>query len=387
MKITQIQTYLVPPRWLFLKIETDEGIVGWGEPIIEGKAKTVQVALQEFEEQLIGMNPLEIEHIWQKMYRGSFYRGGAILMSAIAGVNQALWDIKGKYLESPVHALLGGPCRKKIRVYSWIGGDSPNSPEKTAEQALEMKQRGFNAIKMNGCGKLEFIDTFHTVDNILQRVDAVRSAVGISFDIAIDFHGRVHKSMAKILLKELECYHPFFVEEPVLPEYLHMLPEIANVSTIPIATGERLFTKYEFRTLLERGCVSIVQPDISHAGGISECIRIATIADTYDVSISLHCPLGPIALASALHVDAIVYNMLIQEQSSGIHYNTEGKAEVVDYVENKDALKIENGYIIVPTGHGLGITMNENLIKERSKNPHAWSNPIWHNKDGSIAEW
>ncbi len=387
MKITKLQTYLVPPRWLFLKVETDEGIIGWGEPVIEGKARTVQAALQEYESQLIGMNPLEIEHIWQTMYRGSFYRGGAILMSAIAGVNQALWDIKGKYVGAPVHALLGGPCRKKIRVYSWIGGDSPHSPEETAAQALEVKKHGHNAIKMNGCGKLEYIDSFRTIDTILQRVDAVRTAVGTSFDIAIDFHGRVHKSMAKILLKELEVYHPFFVEEPILPEYLHMLPEIVPVSTIPIATGERLFTKYDFRELLERGFVNIVQPDISHAGGISECVRIATLADVYDVQIALHCPLGPIALMSALHVDAAVYNMLIQEQSGGIHYNTEGKAEVVDYVKNKEVLKIENGYVAVPEGHGLGVTMNEELIEERSKTPHEWSNPIWHNLDGSVAEW
>lgn len=387
MKIKKIYTYLIPPRWVFLKIETDEGIVGWGEPVVEGKAETVIAAVNELSNQIIDKNPLNIESIWQELYRGNFYRGGPILMSAIAGINQALWDIKGKYHDAPVYALLGGACRDKIRMYSWIGGDDPASPEDTATQALERQSLGFDAIKMNASGKLGFVDTYEQVDKILQRVDAVRKAVGNAFDIAIDFHGRVHKAMAKILLKELEVYKPFFVEEPVLPEHLHALPEIINNSTIPIATGERMFTRYEFRDLLSRGGVNIVQPDISHAGGISECLRIANVAETYDVQLAIHCPLGPIALMSAIHVDAIAYNTLIQEQSIGIHYNKEGGGEVLDYIKNKEVLEIQDGYMALPQSAGLGLDIDEHIVEEMSKKGHTWRNPIWKYEDGSIAEW
>ncbi len=387
MKITAIKKYLVPPRWCFIKIETDEGLVGWGEPVIEGKAQTVSCAVGELEHVLLGQNPLHIERLWQTMYRGGFYRGGAVLMSAIAGIDQALWDIKGKYYNAPVYALLGGPVREKVRMYTWIGGDMPHSAEETAREAREAQKRGFSAIKMNASGTLAFIDTPAAVEKIIQRVAAVREAVGADFDIALDFHGRVHKAMAKRLLRALEPYGIFFVEEPLLPEHTHALAEVAGLSSIPIATGERMFTRYEFKTLLERGGVNVVQPDISHAGGISECLRIAHLAESYDVQVALHCPLGPIALASALHVNALAYNALIQEQSMGIHYNAQGGAEVLDYVQNKDALGITKGFIALPSRAGLGVEIDEEVVAERAKTPHQWRNPIWHYKDGAIAEW
>ena len=383
MKITAIHRYLVPPRWCFIKIETDEGLSGWGEPVVEGKAETVRCAVKELEHLLIGRNPLETERLWQTMYRGGFYRGGAVLMSAIAGIDQALWDIKGKFYNAPVHALLGGPVRDNVRMYTWIGGDMPHSAQETAYTAQEAQRRGFDAIKMNASGPLAFIDSPAAIHTIVERVAAVREATGAHFDIALDFHGRVHKAMAKRLLRKLEPYDIFFVEEPVLPEHLHALPELASATSIALATGERMFTRYEFKALLERGGVSIVQPDISHAGGISECTRIASMAEAYDVQLALHCPLGPIALAAALHVNAVAYNALIQEQSMGIHYNA--GAEVLDYVRNKDALRITNGRIAVPTGAGLGIDIDEARVL--SQTPHAWRNPIWHYQDGAIAEW
>lgn len=388
MKITDITTYLVPPRWAFVKIQTDDAaLYGWGEPILEGKAATVVAAVEELKDMLRGENPLETEYLWQKMYRGNFYRGGPVLMSAISGIDQALWDIKGKYYGAPVYSLLGGPCRKKIRVYSWIGGDIPHSPEETARQAKTAQDNGFTAIKMNASAQLEYIDVHHKVDAIIARVDAVRTAVGNTFDIAVDFHGRVHKAMAAILLRELMPYNLLFVEEPVLPEHLHALPSITRGSTIPIATGERLFSRYDFRSILEDGSVHVVQPDISHAGGISECVRIASMAETYDVHLALHCPLGPIALTAALHVDAVAYNMLIQEQSMGIHYNKESGAEVLDYLNNKDVLSIKDGYIPIPTERGLGLDIDEDMVKRASQHAHAWRNPIWNSADGAIAEW
>ncbi len=387
MKITKISTYLVAPRWCFLKIETDAGISGWGEPVLEGKAATVAMAVREMENQLLGRNPLQTERLWQELYRGQFYRGGGVHMSAIAGIDQALWDIKGKYYQAPIHDLLGGACRDKVRMYSWIGGDLPLSPKETAQQALKAKQAGFSAVKMNACGPLAFIDNWQAVQKILARVDAVRQAVGDSFDIAVDFHGRVHKAMARILLKELEVYHLLFAEEPLLPEHLHALGEVHHNSSIPIATGERLFSRYDFRPLLEAGHINIVQPDISHAGGISECLRIAQMAEAYDVQLALHCPLGPLALMAAVQVDAVAYNTLIQEQSMGIHYNKDGGGEVLEYVCNPEVLAIQKGFLTVPQLPGLGLEINEELVEQRSQQGHNWDNPIWYYPDGSIAEW
>ncbi|MEM9423303.1 MAG: galactonate dehydratase [Spirochaetota bacterium] len=387
MKISKISTYLVAPRWCFLKIETDAGISGWGEPVLEGKAATVQTAVRELEPQLLGRNPLQIERIWQELYRGQFYRGGGIHMSAIAGIDQALWDIKGKYYGAPVYELLGGSCRDKIRAYTWIGGDMPLPPAETAQSAKAAQKAGFSAIKMNVCGPLGFVDRHQAVEKILMRVAAVREAVGNSFDIAVDFHGRVHKAMAKILLKELEPYHLLFAEEPLLPEHLHALGEVSRNSSIPLATGERLFSRYDFRPLLEAGHVNIVQPDISHAGGISECLRIAQMAEAYDVQLALHCPLGPLALMAAIHVDAVAYNTLIQEQSMGIHYNQDGGAEVLEYIRNPEVLDIRDGFFKLPELPGLGLEIHEELVIRRAQQGHNWHNPIWHYPDGSIAEW
>ncbi|ABO67215.1 Probable galactonate dehydratase protein [Geobacillus thermodenitrificans NG80-2] len=310
MKITKFETFLVPPRWLFLKISTDEGIAGWGEPIVEGRANTVRAAVEELGDYLIGKDPLAIEDHWTVLYRGGFYRGGPVLMSAISGIDQALWDIKGKYFNAPVHQLLGGPVRHSIRVYSWIGGDRPSD---VAEAAKKAKEAGFTAVKMNATEELQYIDSYKKIDETVERVAAVRQVVGKEFGIGIDFHGRVHKPMAKILAKELEPYHPLFIEEPVLPEHNEALKEIAKHTTIPIATGERMFSRWDFKTILSEGYVDMIQPDLSHAGGITEVRKIAVMAEAYDVALAPHCPLGPIALAASLQVDAVSYNAFIQE--------------------------------------------------------------------------
>ena len=308
MKITNVNTYLVRPRWGFVEIETDEGLVGWGEPVIEGKAATVQACVEEMKPYLIGADPARIEDIWTVLYRAGFYRGGPILMSAIAGIDQALWDIKGKYYQAPIHALLGGACRDNIRVYSWIGGDRPSD---VGAAALEKKSAGFTAIKMNATEELQFVDSYDKIDAVLERVAAIRESCGKYFGIAIDFHGRVHKPMAKVLAKKLEEFDPMFLEEPVLCEHMDEFKEIARACNIPIATGERLFSKYDFRRLLQAGGVDIIQPDLSHAGGITEVRKIAAMAEAYDVALAPHCPLGPVALAACLQVDAVSYNAFI----------------------------------------------------------------------------
>lgn len=382
MKITKFETFIVPPRWLFLKIETDEGIVGWGEPIVEGRAATVKAAVEELSEYLIGKDPLRIEDHWQTMYRSGFYRGGPILMSAISGIDQALWDIKGKYHNAPVYELMGGACRDSVRVYSWIGGDRPSDVGKAAKEAVEA---GFTAVKMNGTEELQYIDSYQKIDEAVARIAAVREAVGKYVGIGIDFHGRVHKPMAKILAKELEQFRPMFIEEPVLPENNEALREIARATNIPIATGERMFSKWDFKKLLEDGYVDIIQPDLSHAGGITECKKIFAMAEAYDVAVAPHCPLGPIALAACLQVDATSHNVFIQEQSLGIHYNQ--GSDLLDYLHDKKVFEYKDGYVDMLQQPGLGISINEEFVRKQAEEGHNWKNPVWRHKDGTIAEW
>ncbi len=382
MKITSMELFVVPPRWLFLKISTDEGIVGWGEPIVEGRARAVKAAVEELEGYLIGRDPLAIEDHWQAMYRGGFYRGGPVLMSAIAGIDQALWDIKGKYYGAPIYQLLGGACRKSMKVYSWIGGDRPSD---VGQAALHARSEGFTAIKMNATEELQYIDSYAKIDEVLERVAAVREAAGPYMGIGIDFHGRVHKPMAKILAKELEVYRPMFLEEPVLPENNEALRDIAAVTHIPIATGERMFSRWDFKRLLADGYVDIIQPDLSHAGGITECKKIAGMAEAYDVALAPHCPLGPIALAACLQVDATCHNAVIQEQSLGIHYN-QGN-DLLDYVVDPSVFNYVDGHVSIPDGPGLGIEINEQHVRKMAEVGHDWKNPIWRHQDGSVAEW
>ncbi|MFB5662304.1 galactonate dehydratase [Alteribacillus sp. HJP-4] len=382
MKITNLECFLVPPRWCFLKISTDEGIAGWGEPVVEGRAATVKAAVEELSDYLIGENPLHIEDHWNKMYRSGFYRGGPILMSAIAGVDQALWDIKGKYYNAPVYELMGGACRDSIKVYSWIGGDRPSDVGKAAKAVADT---GFQAIKMNGTEEMQYIDSYSKIDEVLERVAAIRETAGRNIGIGIDFHGRVHKAMAKVLVKELEPYRPMFIEEPVLAENNEALREVAAQTSTPIATGERMYSRWDFKPLLEQGYVDIIQPDLSHAGGITECKKIASMAEAYDVALAPHCPLGPIALASCLQVDATSHNAFIQEQSLGIHYNKGN--DILDYVKDRTVFEYKDGYVTLPKGPGLGIDINEEYVREKAKEGHQWKNPIWRHKDGTIAEW
>lgn len=382
MKITEVNTYLVRPRWGFVEICTDDGLCGWGEAVLEGHAATVRTCVEEMRDYLIGADPRRIEDIWTTLYRAGFYRGGGVLMSAIAGIDQALWDIKGKYFNAPVYELMGGACRDRMRVYSWVGGDRPTD---VGAAARERKDAGFTAVKMNATEELQYIDSYEKVDQVLERVAAIRESCGKYFGIAVDFHGRVHKPMAKVLAKKLEEFDPMFLEEPVLCEHMELFREIADCCNIPIATGERLFTKYDFKRLFASGGVDIIQPDLSHAGGITEVKKIAAMAEAHDVALAPHCPLGPIALAACLQVDATSYNAVIQEQSMGIHYNV-GKS-VLDYVVNKEDFAFVDGCVNLPSKPGIGVEVNRELVLEENRTPHSWKNPVWRHKDGSIAEW
>ncbi len=382
MKITAITTFLVPPRWCFVRIDTDTGISGWGEPIVEGRAHTVAAAVEELSDYLIGKDPRHIEDHWNVLYRGGFYRGGPILMSALAGIDQALWDIHGKALGVPAHTLLGGPVRERIRVYSWIGGDRPAD---TARAAAEAVARGFTAVKMNATEEVQFVDSHAKVTRVLENVQAVRDAVGNDVGLAVDFHGRVHKPMAKVLMRELAPFNLMFIEEPVLSEHLEAIPELAALSPAPIALGERLYSRFDFKRVLQTGGVDILQPDPSHSGGITETRKIAAMAEAYDVALALHCPLGPIALAANLQLDAVCYNAFIQEQSLGIHYNASN--DLLDYLVDRTPFQYQDGFVSIPDGPGLGIEINQAYVDERAAEGHRWRNPIWRHADGSVAEW
>jgi galactonate dehydratase len=358
----------------------NEGIVGWGEPVVEGRAKTVMTATRELlDTYLLGENPLQIQKHWQTMYRGGFYRGGPVLMSAIAGIDQALWDIKGKHYGAPVHELLGGKVRDKIRYYRWVGGDRPSD---VGENAATLVDRGVTAVKMNATAEFERIETPRAISQVGERLEAVREAVGSDVRIGVDFHGRVAKSMAPRLATELEPHEPMFIEEPVLPEHNDVLHEVADATHTPIATGERLFSRWDFKSLLEHEAVDVIQPDPSHAGGITEVTKIASMAEAYDVAVAPHCPLGPISLAAALQIDAVSQTAIIQESSLGIHYN-EG-ADVPDYLET-DIFEPVEGFLNIPEAPGLGIALDEARVHEAEEVD--WHNPVWQYEDGSVAEW
>ncbi len=382
MKITKMNLYPVPPRWLFLEIETDERITGWGEPVVEGRASVVRSAVEDFSQYLIGKNPLLIEDHWQTMYRGGFYRGGPEVMSAIAGIDQALWDIKGKYYQAPVYELLGGKCRDRLKIYSWVGGDRPSE---LLEGISALMDSGCTAVKMNATEEMHYVDSFAKIQQVAERIAAVREQFGYQIDIGVDFHGRVHKTMAKVLAKELEPFKLMFIEEPVLSQNNEALREIAHHTSTPIATGERMYSRWDYKQLLIDGYVDIIQPDLSHAGGISEVKKIAAMAEAFDVGVAPHCPLGPIALAACIQVDACTPNAFIQEQSLGIHYNKGG--DLLDYLMNKEVFRFENGFIQIPDGPGLGISVNKEKVVEAAKIEHNWKNPLWRNYDGTVAEW
>ena len=306
---------------MFLKVDTDEGLSGWGEPILEGKPNTSIAAVNELERHLIGQDPTQIERLFQQLYRGNFYRGGEIQMSAISGIEQALWDIKGKVLGVPVYDLIGGAVRDKIKVCAWIGG---NDPEKADQDAKKRLEQGFLNLKMNATVPFERIGDYAKLDAAVERLARVRAAVGDNLGIAIDFHGRVLNSMAKTLVKQMEPYRPLFYEEPLLLEHLDFLPELARYTTIALATGERLYGRWAYKQLISQGTIDIVQPDLSHTGGIWEGRKIAAIAEAYDMGVAPHCPLGPLALASSLQLDACTPNFVIQEASLKMQYNQSG---------------------------------------------------------------
>jgi galactonate dehydratase len=374
MKITKLETFLVKPRSLFLKIHTDEGLVGLGEPILEGRALTCAQAVAELAPYLIGQDPTRVMHHWQAMYRHAFYRGGPLLTSALSGVEQALWDLAGKAVGLPVYRLLGGQMRDRIRIYRGVGG---RTPEEAVANAKACVAEGYTAMKTGVAGgrSARIVESPAFVERAVNTFAAMREAVGKEIDIAIDFHGAISPQTASLLIKALEPYQPLFIEEPVQCQNVDVLADLARKTHIPIATGERLFTKWGFRDVLERRAASILQPDISHAGGIFEGRLIAGMAESYYAAIAPHCPLGCIALASCIQLDASIPNFLIQEQGSlGVGYL-------------KQPFVVRDGFVDLPTGPGLGIELDEEALALQITEDD-WKNPqSFHPDDGSVTDW
>lgn len=386
-RIADITTFRVPPRWIFVRVTTDDGLVGWGEAIIPKRAGAVVGAIADMAANLRGTDASRIEDIAQRLRRGGFFRGGPVLATAAAGIEHALWDIKGRRHGLPVHEFLGGRVRDRIRAYAWIGGDSP---EGVVEHAKERMKQGFTAVKMNATPALGHIGERATIDAAAARIGALRDAFGTTLDIALDLHGRVHRAALKPLLKELEQFRPMWVEEATTPENEESLTVLARAAgSIPIATGERLASRWEFKRLLDSGAVDIVQPDVSITG-LFELEKIARLAEIYDVAVAPHCPNGPISLAASLQVGFCAPNVVIQEQSLGLHYHQgyEGlpRGEMPDYLADPSVLTPSGGALNRPAGPGLGITVNAGAVRARAADWHL-ADPQWRLADGRLAEW
>jgi galactonate dehydratase len=367
LKITKLETILVKPRWLFLKIHTNAGIVGLGEPVVEGRALTCATAIKEIEPYLVGKDPRAVTHHWQAIYRHAFYRGGPVLTSALSGIDQALWDIKGKALGVPVYELLGGPTRNRVRVYAH---------SRTPESMKADLKKGFTAFKTGPAKRrpARYIETPAEVKYAVEKFAELRAAVGDNVDIGVDFHGAISPAHAKMLIKGMEPYNPMFIEEPCQAQNHDIMAEIARGTHLPIATGERVFTKWGFREVLEKKAATILQPDMCHAGGITEVRLIAGMAEAYYATIAPHNPLGPISLAAGVHLAASIPNFLIQEQVS----LGEG------YIKNP--FQVREGYLELPTGPGLGIELDENALAD--KIGHDWRNQESYDADdGSVVDW
>lgn len=383
MKITKLEVIKVKPRWMFLKMYTDTDIVGLGEPVLEGHCTAVEAVIKEFEEYLIGKDPMMTEHHVQVLYRGGFYRGGPLMLSAISGIEQAMWDIKGKYYNCPVYEMLGGRCRDKIRMYTHIkragtAGDFP--VEEMLSIAGERLKEGYTALKYSVIPPVKAVENPENIEKHVMRFAKVREKIGNGVDLAVDFHGRVSPAAANVLIERLKPYSPMFIEEPCLPENVDCMVNIARKTTVPIAAGERLFGKWQYRELIEKQAVSIIQPDICHVGGIYEGRKLAAMIEMYYGSVAPHNPLGPVSLASCIQLDACIPNFLVQE-----HPGNPDKSDLgVGYI--KEPFVIEDGYIKVPTKPGLGIELDEEALKDKIYDGK-WTTPRQYYEDGSIADW
>lgn len=390
MRITGVRTFHVLPRWLVVAVDTDEGLTGYGEATLEGQSRVVEAALRQLGEHLAGEDPRRVVHHWQVMYRGAFYRGGPAWTSAISGLEQAMWDLKGKRLGVPVHELLGGAVRDRVRMYRHCnvveggdlaaGGDVVDVDADLVALARAITASGFTAIKTGIEAPVPALATPGYVQRQADRVARLREAVGPDVDVAVDFHGRTSPATAIRLVEAMAASEPMFVEEPCLPEDVGALAQVARATTVPIATGERRMTSYQFRDLLEARAVAVVQPDLCHVGGVFEARKVAAMAEAQYVSLAPHNPLGPVSLAACLQLAACTPNFLVQELV-GLDDGSDLGVGLV-----RTPFEVVDGHVAVPTEPGLGVDVDEEALAARAYDG-AWATPLLVAPDGAHADW
>lgn len=383
MRITTVETFVLDERQVLVRVGTDEGLAGWGDATLEHRPGSVSAAIRELGGTLLGADPLPVNALWDRMMRGGFYRGGAVLSSAVAGVDIALWDLRARWLGQPIHVLLGGPCRDRVRMYTHAWGDAGHTG--SPDRARRLVERGYTLVKASIAGPVAFLDSAAGIDRFVSDLEALRDAIGPDVDFGIDLHGRVSLPHARRLADAVAHTRPAFLEEPVRPEHQVHLGQLVASTSIPIATGERLFNRHEFRPILETG-IAIAQPDPSHAGGITEVVRIAALASTHDVQLAPHCPLGPVALAACLQLDLALGDVYAQE-----HVIDLSGPDSLDLriLRDPSVLLPIDGSIPRLTGPGLGIDIDEDAVRAAALGDVGVpkGNPTWTYADGSFAEW
>jgi galactonate dehydratase len=380
MKIAKIEQFFPGKRIRLVKITTDNGLVGWGETTLEGRPKSTVAAVDEIAEYLTGKDPLRIEHHWQHIYRSAFFRGGVVRLTALSGLDQALWDIAGKHYGVPVYKLLGGAVRDRIRVYAhWGIRNLTDEGKARSKERLEYLQRkgGYKAFKGGPGGKWRAHEPPAVIDQFVESAYLMREWVGPDVELCFDFHGKMTPGLAIEVCNEIKGMRPMFVEEPVPQENVDALKLVSDHVPFPIATGERLLTRWGFREIFEKQAVSLIQPDTSHVGGITELKKVANMAEVYYMHIMPHCAIGPVALTASMHVDAVVPNFLVQEQID------QGLGEGL----LKEPWQVVDGHIELPTKPGLGFEIDESVLKTECVYEEELGGEYYYESDGSVADW
>ena len=379
MKIAKIEQFFPRQRMRLVKITTDNGIVGWGETTLEGKPKSTWAAVEELAEYFVGKDPLRIEHHWQHVYRSAFFRGGNVLMSALSGIDQALWDIAGKYYDVPAYMLLGGAVRDRIRVYAhWgIHGQTDEALAAARNRLDMLLAKGYTAFKTGPGGTWRAHEPPARIDAFVKDAYTMREWVGDEVELCFDFHGKMVPGLAIEVCGQLAGMRPMFVEEPIPQENVDALKEVSDHVPFPIATGERLLSRWEFREIFEKQAVSYIQPDGSHAGGITELKKIANMAEVYYIHIMPHCAIGPVAFSACMQVDAVVPNFLVQEQiDAGL-----GEGLLVE------PWQVVDGHVELPTKPGLGFDLIESEVEKTVEYSEELGGELYYENDGSVADW
>ncbi len=387
MKIVDVTTVVVNANlrnWVFVKVTTDEpGLVGWGEASLEWKTRSVVGAVADLAPLLVGQDPRRIEHLWQTMYREPFFKGGVVTMSAISGIDQALHDIWAKSLGVPLYQLLGGAVRDRVRLYDHLGGGSSEAvygtdgPTAFADRARECVKAGFTAVKVLAVPMGNGLPSNAQLAASEAAMGAIRHAVGDDVEIMVDFHGRTTPAAAIQFARVLAPFRPWFIEEPCQPENIDAMLEVTRAVSVPVATGERLCSRYEVRQVLEKRVCAVLQTDVCHAGGVSELRKIAAMASAYDVQMAPHNPLGPIATAVNIHLGLSLSNFLVQEV---MRADVPWRDDVVSA-----ALDVVDGHVLPPTRPGIGIEVDE---RAASRHPYV-PEPRLANHDalGAVMDW